>query len=203
MSGHVFVKPSKRNDVHPATYDKGSVLDLRLLTMPCEVYVVATVRSHRHLKVVRHDMQGLVWVLNMYLQAECPNYRWTHDNEAPSSQQLIQAIKFMKTASSVGASQVLLSWRMLVTRLLRLIVLLTICHMHACEFAKIWQRYVKCIFVTRKSDSEGQLSSLQTIVSMCFYVPLMALFVLFSVGFDSATLPWHNTTVTIAVVYKT
>ncbi|DBA80009.1 TPA: hypothetical protein ACH3X2_007506 [Trebouxia sp. C0005] len=49
--------------------------------------------------------QGLVWVLNMYLQAECPDYRWTHDNEAPSSQQLIQAIKFMKTASRVGRSQ--------------------------------------------------------------------------------------------------
>ena len=66
-------------------------------------------------------MQGVVWVLNMYLQAECPNYRWTHDNEAPSSQQLIQAIKFMKTASSVGSSQVLptppLS-RMLMTQLL-------------------------------------------------------------------------------------
>ncbi|DBB05165.1 TPA: hypothetical protein ACH3X3_010411 [Trebouxia sp. C0006] len=52
-----------------------------------------------------HYAQGLVWVLNMYLQAECPNYRWTHDNEAPSSQQLTQAVKFMKTASSVGSSQ--------------------------------------------------------------------------------------------------
>ncbi len=66
-------------------------------------------------------MQGLVWVLNMYLQAECPNYRWTHDNEAPNSQQLIQAVKFMKTASSVSCSQVLLTpplSRVLVTQLL-------------------------------------------------------------------------------------
>ncbi|KAL0025515.1 hypothetical protein WJX77_008035 [Trebouxia sp. C0004] len=52
-----------------------------------------------------HYAQGLVWVLNMYLQAECPNYRWTHDNEAPSSQELIQAIKFMETASNFGCSQ--------------------------------------------------------------------------------------------------
>ena len=83
---------------------------------------------------------------------------------------------------------------MLVTRLLRLIVLLTICHMHACEFAKVWQRYVKCIFVTRKSDSEGQLSSLQTIVSMCFHVPLVAFFLLLSVGFSfcNSAMAQHN-----------
>ncbi len=74
--------------------------------MPCQVYFAAIPRHRRHSTIVRHDMQGLVWVLNMYLQAECPNYRWTHDNEAPSSQQLIQAIKFMKTASSVDSSQV-------------------------------------------------------------------------------------------------
>ncbi|KAL3147174.1 hypothetical protein ABBQ32_002680 [Trebouxia sp. C0010 RCD-2024] len=40
--------------------------------------------------------QGLNWVLNMYLKAECPNYRWTYDNEAPSMHQLVEAIQALK-----------------------------------------------------------------------------------------------------------
>lgn len=32
----------------------------------------------------------------MYLKAECPNYRWTHDNEAPSMYQLVEAIKALR-----------------------------------------------------------------------------------------------------------
>ena len=32
----------------------------------------------------------------MYLKAECPNYRWTHDNEAPSMHQLVEALKALR-----------------------------------------------------------------------------------------------------------
>lgn len=42
--------------------------------------------------------QGLVWVLNMFLQAECPDYRWTHDNEPPSVQQLIKGLQGLKSS---------------------------------------------------------------------------------------------------------
>ena len=84
---------------------------------------------------------------------------------------------------------------MLVTRLLLLIVLLTICHFHACKSAKVWQRCVKCIFIMRESDNESQLSSLQTIASLCFYVPIMAFFLLLSVGFSfcNSAMAQHNT----------
>ena len=41
-------------------------------------------------------LQGLIWLMNMYLQGECPDYRWTHDNEPPSMQQLAEAIKSLK-----------------------------------------------------------------------------------------------------------
>ena len=48
-------------------------------------------------------MQGLVWVLNMYLSGECSNYRWAHDNEAPSLPQLVKALKMLATSSQAAA----------------------------------------------------------------------------------------------------
>ena len=48
-------------------------------------------------------LQGLVWVLNMYLKAECPDYRWIHDNEAPSMHQLVEAIKALKKPQARAA----------------------------------------------------------------------------------------------------
>jgi len=43
MSGHIFGKSSKRNDVYVAKHDKGSVLDLQLHTMLASILLVTTI----------------------------------------------------------------------------------------------------------------------------------------------------------------
>ena len=34
------------------------------------------------------DMQGLDWILRMYSEGTCPDYRWTYDAYGPSAGQL-------------------------------------------------------------------------------------------------------------------
>ena len=57
-------------------------------------------------------VQGLVWVLNMYLTGACPDYRYSHDNQPPTARQLAQAI--VQLQSSGKPQEVGLLTRLLV-----------------------------------------------------------------------------------------
>ena len=49
-------------------------------------------------------MQGLDWILRMYSEGSCPDYRWTYDAYGPSAVQL--AAELSSTQQSGEAEQV-------------------------------------------------------------------------------------------------
>ena len=53
-----------------------------------------------------HDMQGLDWILHMYSEGSCPDYRWTYDAYGPSAGQLAAELSSKQPtgkAEQVGA----------------------------------------------------------------------------------------------------
>ena len=72
------------------------------------------------------SLQGLVWVLNMFLQAECPDYRWTHDNEPPSVQQLIKGLQGLKSSPQPTSK---VCWPVLSVALSNSIIMIDMCSM--------------------------------------------------------------------------
>ena len=70
----------------------------------------------RHARKPLSDMQGLDWILHMYSEGSCPDYRWTYDAYGPSAGQLAaelsskqQSGKAEQVAASPAESQQLLA----------------------------------------------------------------------------------------------
>ena len=39
----------------------------------------------------RTTLQGILWVLDMYLASDCPDYRFTYERDAPTAGAIIEA----------------------------------------------------------------------------------------------------------------
>jgi hypothetical protein len=48
--------------------------------------------------------QGLKWVLKMYLEGDCSDYRFTYDAHSPSASQLVDALRCANDGPEAAAS---------------------------------------------------------------------------------------------------
>ncbi|KAG1676125.1 hypothetical protein FOA52_004965 [Chlamydomonas sp. UWO 241] len=60
-------------------------------------------QTHRRAPDVAGYLQGLVWLVHMYLQGECPDFRFYYDGFAPSAAQLVTLLSDMLVQRGVAS----------------------------------------------------------------------------------------------------
>jgi hypothetical protein len=52
-------------------------------------------------------LQGILWVLDMYLASDCPDYRFTYERESPSAAAIIDTVAASTTVRRKRLPQVI------------------------------------------------------------------------------------------------
>ncbi len=87
----------------------GRVPDVRPPRLPVHLAMHHLQNPENPNTVYPSNMQGVLWVLDMYLTSDCPDYRFTYEREAPLAAALVEATAKQSAIRRKRLSQVLFS----------------------------------------------------------------------------------------------